>query len=179
MSVEVWQAWRAFGEWGTATKIFFFFEFKYLPPALSVCTDLFRFLCSLSPWGPLGSGEEARTSLRVHWDSKYASFLVLLDTRAQVTPGNPSKFPKQEPFSYGALLVNHHRGINVFKCQDLAIHLQGLPLGCPSCSCFPPDMTPRHLQQAQVLDLLVEHAKWTPGTPLPPVRMVNSPQHHR
>lgn len=62
VSIEVWQAWRAFGEWGTATKIFFFFEFKYLPPALSVCTDLFRFLCSLSPWRPLGSGEEARTS---------------------------------------------------------------------------------------------------------------------
>lgn len=28
---EVWPAWRAFGEWGTASKIFFFsFEFKYL-----------------------------------------------------------------------------------------------------------------------------------------------------
>lgn len=40
-----------------------FISYQGAPPAFSVCMDLFRFLCSLSPWRPQGSGEEAGTSL--------------------------------------------------------------------------------------------------------------------
>lgn len=40
-----------------------FISYLGAPPALSVYMDLFRLLCSLSPWRLLGSGEEAETSL--------------------------------------------------------------------------------------------------------------------
>lgn len=101
--------------------------------------------------------------------------MILLDTRAQVIPVNPSKFPKASSLTYKALPIKQSKGVQIHS-----VHLKQLSLVVALLFSLSLDaLTWHHARwnKTEFLAFLVRLAKWTSVTLSPLINTVNNPQY--
>lgn len=106
---------------------------------------------------------------------------VLLDTRAQVIPVNPSKFPKANSLTYRALTIKQWKGVQIHSdVIIMTVHLKRLSLMVALLLSLCLDALTWHnagWNKTKFLAFLVRLAKWTWVTLSPLINTVNNPQY--